>query len=54
MVKQILEHISTNHVINQHKYGADYYHWFDKLKELALTIGQRVTFDFLARFNEKK
>lgn len=54
MVKQILEHISNSHVTNAHQFKPDYYHWLDKLKEIALRIGQRVTFDFVSRFSEKK
>ena len=54
MVKQILEHISTTIVSSQHTYKFDYYHWFDKLKQLSLVIGHKITFEFLARFNEKK
>jgi len=40
--------------MSQHQYKPEYYHWFDKLKGLSLKIGQRVTFDFLSHFNEKK
>lgn len=49
-----MEHVASQHVMKQHEYKPDYYQWFDKLKDLSLTIGQRVTFDFLSHFNEKK
>jgi len=39
LVKQILEVVSNTHVTKQHEYPYDYYQYFNRLKELSITLG---------------
>ena len=38
--------------MTQHKYGSEYYQYFNRMFSMALKIGQKVMFDFLSHYNE--
>lgn len=53
LVSKILKEVSSNHVLTVSQHPREYWQWIDRLKAISLDIGHRVTFDLLARFQNK-